>query len=114
MSKDWRAADRDYVRSIQRMRHERSLAEELQQMAEEEMQEVFIIENEWASLYGDSGHENVSVHLTLQDAEEALWAKAEELGVELAESDVSFNLYDSASKDSDIYYIGSYVVGDRG
>lgn len=81
------------------------------EMAEEEMQEVFIIENEWSISYGDSGHENVSVHLTLEDAEDALYLKADALDVEIAEGEHSFNRYDSDDDDSDIYYIGSYVVG---
>ena len=76
------------------------------------MQEVFIVENEWSTLYGDSGHENVSVHLTLEDAEDSLYLKADNLDIEIAEGEHSFNRYDSDSDDSDIYYIVSYRVGE--
>lgn len=59
--------------------------EAAEQMAEEEMQEVFIVENEWTDIEGDGGHEVVSVHLTLEDAESALYLKADAYDVEIAE-----------------------------
>lgn len=76
-----------------------------EEMAEEEMQEVFIIENEWYVGSEDGGHCNVSVHFTEEAAVDALVILANELGAVLGEGDTYFE-----EDDGETYYINRYEV----
>ncbi len=76
-----------------------------EEMAEEEMQEVFIIENEWFLNDGEGGHCNISVHFTEEAAVDALVILANDLGVPLSGGDTSFE-----DGNEEIYFINRYEV----
>lgn len=69
-----------------------------------------MIENEWYNEFGNEGHENRTVHLTLEDASSALVILADSFGIELEEGQHSFDAESSDDDSSDVYFINSYPV----